>query len=163
MKYFLVAPLLFAIASVLTACDPQSGITKKSLEKFGPTPTPSVVVTPAETPVDPADVVQVDTSVQGPTISINTPNDKTNVNCDKYNRLMINSSDKVVTAKGACSQLMINGNRNKVKMDAVMEVVFNGEDNQVEYAHFGNGKKPVVTDNKGGNTVAKVEAAAPKK
>lgn len=140
---------------MLTSCDVQSGITKKSVEKFGPTPAPSISPTPAQEPIDPADVIQVDTTLQGPLLTVNTQADKKNLVCDKYNRVMVNGGDKVVTVKGVCSQIMINGDRNDVTAEAAMEIVFNGTENKVRYSRYGNGQRPTVTDNKGGNVSEK--------
>lgn len=161
MKILLI-PFAIISISIVVSCDVQSGITKKSVEKFGPTPTPSISPTPVEAPIDAADIVQVDTSLQGTSLTVNTPKDKTNLVCDKYNRVMVNGGDKVVTVKGACSQVMINGDRNDVTAEAVMEIVFNGTENKVRYSRYGNGKRPVVTDNKGGNLAEKVTAASKK-
>ena len=159
MKSSLITFAMIAI-SVSAACDVQSGITKKSVEKYGPTPAPSISATPVLEPIDPADVVQVDTSIQGPLISVNNPKDKMNLVCDKYNRVMVNGGDKVVTVKGACSQIMLNGNGNKVTAEAVMEIVFNGSNNEVRYSRYGNGNRPNVVDNKGGNISEKIDAPA---
>jgi hypothetical protein len=154
--------LLLASVSFVISCDPQSGITKKSLEKFGPTPTPSVSPTPVEAPIDPADVIQVDTSVQGPTIQVN-PSSKTNASCDKFNRVMINGSNREVTVKGACNQVTINGQGNNVTIEAAMEIVFNGTGNQLRYSRYANGQRPLVSGNKESNTTEKVAAPAAKK
>jgi hypothetical protein len=161
MKITLITFAIISIA-MLVSCDVQSGITKKSVEKFEPTPTPSISPTPVEAPIDPADVVQVDTSDQGPSLTVNTPKDKTNLVCDKYNRVMVNGGDKVITVKGACRQIMINGDRNDVTAEAVMEIIFNGTENKVRYSRYGNGKRPVVTDNKGGNVSEKAPAPTKK-
>ena len=157
--------ITFAILSIsfLASCDVQSGMSKKGVEKFVTTPTPAISPTPTEAPIDPADVVQVDTSIErGSSININTASDKMNVVCDKYNRVMLNGAAKVVTVKGACSQIMLNGNQHDVTAEAVSEIVFNGSENKVRYSRYANGKRPVITDNKGGNIAEKVAAAAKK-
>ena len=155
---FVFAILLTSIAA---SCDVQSGMSKKGVEKYVTTPTPSISPTPTEVPIDPADVVQVDTNVErGPSININTAADKMNVVCDKYNRVMLNGSPKVVTVKGACSQIMLNGNQHDVTAEAVSEIVFNGTENKVRYSRYANGKRPIITDNKGGNLSEKVSAPA---
>lgn len=163
MKNWLIAFTIFALSAV-AACDPQSGMSKKGVEKYIATPTPSISPTPTEEPIDPADVVQVDTTTErGPTININTPKDKMNVVCDKYNRVMVNGEPKVVTVKGACSQIMINARESDVTAEAVTEIVFNGPGNKVRYSRYANGKRPVVVDNTGGNVADKVAAPATKK
>ena len=162
MKILLIA-LAVTVGYVFSACDVQSGMSKQSVEKFVGTPTPTLAPTPFEPPIDPADVVTVDTSMQGPTLSVNTARDKKDLVCDKYNRVMLNGGDKVVTIKGVCSQIMLNGNNNDVTAEAVMEIVFNGGENKVRYSRYGNGQRPAITDNnKGANLVEKVNAP-PKK
>src|SRR5688500_310526 len=101
----LLTILAATVIATLISCDAQSGITKKSLEKYQPTPIPSISPTPTEIPIDSADVVAVDTSVQGDTISINGPDEKKNLACTKFNRVMINVSNTVITIKGACRQI----------------------------------------------------------
>ena len=156
--------IAFAVLSIsiFASCDVQSGISKKSVEKYGPTPTPSISPTPVEEPIDPADVVQVDTTLEGPSIPISGPKDKLNVVCDKYNRVMVNGGGKVVNVKGVCSKIMLNGNGNDITAEATTEIVFNGSENKVRYSRYANGKRPLVTDNKGGNVSEKVAAPAKK-
>ena len=148
--------IIFVLAFVM-GCDIQSGIAKKSVEKYMPTPTPTVVPTPPEEPIDPADIVNVDISQQGPLISVNGPEVTKPYNCSRYNRVMINLSNKKVTIKGACSQIMVNGDGNEIAAEGTMEFVFNGSGNKATYTKFPNGKRPRVTDN-GGNLVEKAPA-----
>lgn len=150
--------VLIVMLSALCGCDIQSGIAKKSVEKYMPTPTPTVVPTPPEEPIDPADIVNVDISQQGPLISVNGPEVTKPFNCNRYNRLMVNVSNKKVTIKGACSQIMVNGDGNEIAAEGTMEFVFNGSGNNATYTKFANGKRPRVTDN-GGNLVEKAAAA----
>lgn len=147
---------------MLASCDVRSERAKRALEKFEPAPIPSVSPTPEEAPIDPGDVVQVDIGLQGEIISINKSGEKKTVACDKYNQVMINNSETVVTIKGACRQLMINGNNNDVTAQALMSVVFNGEGNKVKYSKYANGKRPTITQNKSGNTTEKIAAPAKK-
>ena len=150
--------VLIIMLTAVIGCDIQSGIAKKSVEKYMPTPTPTVQPTPPEEPIDPADVIIVDTSQQGPLISVNGPDVTKPYNCNRYNRVMINVSQKKVTIKGACSQVMVNGDGNEIAAEATMEFVFNGSGNNATYTKFANGKRPRVTDN-GGNLVEKAAAA----
>ena len=154
--------LIIVAVSITVSCDVQSGMSKKGVEKFIDTPTPSVSPKPSEAPIDPADIVAVDTALHGPLLSVNTKSDRKNLVCDKYNRVMLNGGEKVVTIKGVCSQIMMNGNNNDVTAEAVMEIVFNGSGNNLRYSRYGNGKRPVVTDNSGGNVAEKVPAPAKK-
>jgi hypothetical protein len=142
------------LIAVLAACDVQSGITKKSLEKYNTTPTPERTATPEEK-IDPADILTVDTAAAGPNININAPEEGKKVKCDKYNRVSVNGGEKQVNIEGACKQIMVNGDKNKIVVTAVGEVVLNGHDNTIEHAKYVNGKKPVVNDSGNGNTVTK--------
>lgn len=147
--------LTFFICICVTGCEVQSGITKKSVENYSPTPAPEKTVGVVEEPIDPADIIQADVSTQGPQIFISESTDKNNIDCSKYNRVMINRSGQEIKIKGVCSQLMINGDNNQVVAVAFSEIVLNGSANIVEYSKYANGKKPVVTDNTKENTVVK--------
>ena len=151
---------IFCILLVATfaACDLRSGIAKQEMEKFNPSPTPSMSPTPTPEPIDPADVVQIDTTQEGPPISIDGFELKRSVNCTKYNRVMINGDESNITIKGVCRQVMINGDKNKITADAAMEYVVNGTENTVNYSKFANGKRPSVIENKPGNTIEKALA-----
>ncbi len=151
-----VVGCLFAVG-----CDVQSVITKKSVEKYEPTPTPVKTVEVVEQ-LDPDDVVTVDTTLDGPKLSIIPGETKTNVDCTKYNRVSLNADGESVQAKGICKQIMVNGDKNQITAAAVTEIVFNGSNNSLTYTKYANGKKPVVKDNRSGNTVEKV-AATPAK
>ena len=144
--------MLFVFA-FSAACDVQSGMTKKSVEKYTATPTPAATVAAAQ-PIDPADVINVDTAAQGPPISINKTDQKT-ADCDKYNRVTVNGDGREVNIKGTCSQLMINGDNAKVTAVALTEIIINGHDNNVQYSKYANGARPVIKDNGSGNTIVK--------
>ena len=143
-----------AVCVFAAACDVQSGITKKSVEKYAPTPTPEKKVV-VEEPIDPADVVSVDTAAEGPKLSVNKPEEGKRVNCNKYNRVTVNGHNHEVNIVGACKQLMVNGLKNRITAAGVAEIVINGDENEVEYTKYVNGKKPLITDNGSGNTVTK--------
>ncbi len=149
--------ITLVISALFGACDVQSGITKKSVEKYEASPTPAWKVV-TEEPIDPADAIAVDTAVEGPQISVSKPDEANKpAKCDKYNRVMINGDGKKVRITGVCSQIMINGNRNKVTAVAAAEITVNGRENSVEYSKYANGKRPQVKDNGDGNTILKVE------
>src|SRR5688572_11274977 len=152
--------IAFAVLSVsiFVSCDAQSDMAKKGVEKYVTTPTPGVTPTPEE-PIDPADVVQASSTERGPVITVNREQDKLNLACDKYNRVMINGSGHVVTIRGVCSQIMLNGHNHDVTVDAVTEIVFNGNDNKVRYSRYANGKRPIVTKNSKGDNLAEKVAA----
>ncbi|MGE3468031.1 MAG: DUF3060 domain-containing protein [Pyrinomonadaceae bacterium] len=152
--YFILCLICLA---TLPSCDLRSGIAKKNMEKYvsTPTPRPSISPTPASTPIDPADIVEVDMSVTGDTISVNGYDEKGSAACNKFNRVMINGDANEVTITGVCSQIMVNGDRNEINADAAREVVFNGSENTVKYARFPNGMQPSVTNNREGNVIEK--------
>jgi len=148
---------VLVIGSLLTACDVQSGITKKSVEKYAPSPTPEKTVEVVEQ-INPADIVSVDAAVEGPQLSVNKGDNKTSLDCNKYNRVQINDDARDVTIKGICKRLMINGDRNQVAVAALSEIALNGFGNTVQYSKYTNGKKPVITDNGRDNTISKTSA-----
>lgn len=155
MKNFALFSVLF-LMFVAAACDPQSGIATKSVEKYVPTPSPerSVVV---EEPINPADVITVKTD-EGPQLSVNPSDDRKSIECAKYNSLKINGDQRVITLKGTCKQVMVNGDKNQVLATAFTELIVNGHENYVEYTKYVNGKRPIVTDNGQGNMVSKQAA-----
>ena len=124
------------------------------MEKYEPTPTPEKVVV-VEEPIDPADIMTVDTNADGPSININDNGTKTSVNCNKYNRVTVNSDGADVKIKGGCSRLSINGNQNKVTAVGVAEIIVNGGGNTVNYSKYLNGKKPQISDNGHTSTIEK--------
>lgn len=142
---------------LMTGCDVQSGISKKSVEGYTASPTPATTRTP-EPPIDPADVAAVDTSVEGPKININPTPPVKEVNCAKYNRVHINTDGRELNIKGVCRQIMINGDKNKIAALAFTEIVVNGTENEVRYTKFADGKRPIIANNAGGNTIEKISA-----
>lgn len=154
MKDFVVK-VLFAGILFVAGCDVQSEITKKSLEKYQPTPTPEKIVI-AEEPIDPADALNVDVTADGPTLSVNKESDKKTLNCDKYNRVTINADEQEVIIKGGCSRIVVNGRGNRISAVASTEFITYGQNNTIEYTKYLSGKRPMVTDSNGTNTVTKV-------
>ena len=142
-------------------CEVQSGITKKSVEGYQPTPTPSPVATVEEEPIDPADVVQIDTSVEGRSISLDKPGSKLTADCKSYDRVAINTDGQKIEITGACQRVMINGKKNQVEIAAVSVITVNGDENTVSYSKFVNGKRPSVADNGDGNAIEKAVSPAP--
>lgn len=149
MKTF--ALLLTLSIALFTACGP-SGIAKQEMEKFSGTPMPSITPTPEQSPIPPGDIVQVDTSQDGPILTVNNEPKKA-LNCDHYNQVAINADNSTVTIKGACMKVTVNGDGNQITAEAALEFAFNGSGNTVKFSKFSNGKQPTVTQNQGGNTV----------
>jgi len=137
-------------------CDLRSGTAKEEMEKFNsPQQRPSAAPTAVPEPIASEDIVTVDASQSGPSISIEGAGQNRSVNCTKYDRVAVNGDSGTITIKGACSRVMINGDKNTVTTDAVTEFVLNGSDNIVTYSRFVNGKRPNVVENQDGNTVEK--------
>jgi len=149
--------VLLLVTLFVASCDLRSGTAKEEMEKFnGPSQTPTAQPAPTDEPVDPADIVTVDSDQQGDRISVSGYEKRQTVTCAKFNPVAVNGERNEVIIKGPCRQMMINGDNNTVKMDASLEIILNGEHNKVEYERFANGKRPIVTDNGDDNTVEKV-------
>ena len=162
MRKSITVSILILVTS-LSGCDLRSETAKSEMEKFNGTPTPTIAPTPTEAPIDPADVVQVDISVQGEMINVSGRDLKRSVSCSKFNRVMINGSNNVITIKGGCRQISINGGGNQIISDAALEFTINGAKNKVIYSRFVNGKRPVIKDSAAENTIEKVTASEAKK
>lgn len=147
---------------VMAACDLRSETAKKEMEKFTSSPTPTISPTPPAEPINPAEVITVDANLEGDAISIDGYDQKKSVNCTKVNRVRINGDGNKIVVKGACRQIMINGDRNEITAVAAMEFVFNGSENTIRWSHYVNGKEPVITKNRSGNTIEKVPVNAMK-
>lgn len=159
----IVKTVVLALAiMVLASCDFRSGIAKDEAEKFNGTPTPSVSPTPTPVPIDPADIVQVDTSQNGEDLVFNQRQLqlKKPMDCTKYNEVKVNIDSATVTINGVCRQITINGDNNKITADAAMRFVINGVGNNIGYLKFPNGQRPSVTDNGDGNNIQKISTDA---
>src|SRR5690606_26559694 len=96
------------IASVLvSACGSEPTANSQT-----PRPTQTPLVRTTEQ-IDPADVVNADTTEPGETLSVIESSEKLTLKCDKYNRVTINGSDNEVSISGVCSQIMVNGRMNR--------------------------------------------------
>jgi hypothetical protein len=155
MKALFVAILGTSIA-ITTSCDMRSGTAKEEMDKFSGTPTPTITLPPTPTPVDPADVVQADTTQEGERLTVNGHSQNKNLTCTKYDRVMVNGNGSTATITGACRQIMINGDGNQITVDAAAEFVLNGTSNSLKYSRFVNGKQPVITENQSGNVIEKI-------
>jgi flagellar basal body L-ring protein FlgH len=162
MKFLAFITLVLSFLAMLSSCDVRSETAKKEMEKFSGTPTPVSTPAPTPPPVDPADVVQVDTSLEGEVLGINGAGQKKSVNCNKYNAVRINGDSNVLKVSGTCRQIMLNGDNNEVTADAAMEFVFNGTGNILKHARYANGKRPSIVQGQQGNTVEKIPFEAGK-
>jgi hypothetical protein len=152
MRFTAIPVLLFGLI-LLSACGSQPAANSEAPR---PTQTPLVRVTEQ---IDPADVLNADTTEPGDTLYANKASEKLTLKCDKFNRVLINGSDNEVTITGVCSQITINGRANKVTAVAAAEILAYGTENTVQYSKYANGKKPVITDTSKTNTITKVAAA----
>ncbi len=154
----LLSLLCFLFIATCVSCDLRSGIAKKNMEKYTLTPTPAFPAIAPDESVDPADIVEVDTAVEGELVSINGHRQQTSAECTKFNRLMVNGDSNVIKIKGPCRQIMVNGDGNQVTADAAIQFVFNGSENVLKYSRVVNGKRPAVVESKRGNVIEKVPA-----
>ena len=146
------------LVTAFAACDFRSDTAKREMEKFSGTPTPPPSPVAVETPPDPSDVDPADVNLVGETISVSGDDQKKTVACAKLDRVMVNGAGSVVTIKGPCRQIMINGDSNQVISDAAIEFVVNGRNNNIKYSRDVNGKHPLITDNADGNSIEKIAA-----
>ena len=137
----------------LAGCDFRSDTAKREMEKFSGTPTPTRPPIPVATPIDPSEVVRVETQVPGETISVLESKLKKTFACTKFDRVMINGDDNVLTIKGACQRIMVNGERNDITTDAAAEFLLNGNSNKIKYSRFINAKQPLISDNGDTNSI----------
>ena len=144
------------LAAFAVSCDMRSQTAKDEMEKFSGTPTPTIAPIPTEAQVSPMDIFTVDVNVEGDPISINSSGQTKTISCTKFNRIRISGGTNKITIKGACRQIMINGDHNEITADAAAELVFNGSGNIIRYTRFPNGKKPIVTDNGPDNVAVKM-------
>lgn len=155
MKLKLTTFLVLSI-TVFSACDMRSGTAKEEMEKFSGSPTPTITPAAAQTPINPADIVQVDTNQEGGILTVNATKQEKTLNCSKFNQVMVNSNGRTLTITGACRQIQVNGDDNQITVDAAAEFVLNGSGNNIKYARFVNGKQPVISQNESGNEIEKV-------
>lgn len=163
MRNFITICVLAAVVAILTSCDVRSGTAKDEMEKFNGSPTPTFAPPSPEITPDPADSIAVDVSMEGSTITVLGYKEKKSAICSKFDRVMINGDDNIVTIKGGCSQVVANGDRNQITAEASLAFVLNGSDNSVKYTKYVNGRRPTITEPVGGNTIEKVSAPAAKK
>ncbi|MFT3745958.1 MAG: DUF3060 domain-containing protein [Pyrinomonadaceae bacterium] len=163
MRKFITICVLAATVAILASCDVRSGTAKEEMEKFSGSPTPTFAPPSPEPTPDPADSIAVDVSVEGSTITVLGYKEKKNAVCSKFDRVMINGDDNIVTIKGGCSQVVANGDRNQITAEASLAFVLNGSENTVKYTKYINGRRPTITEPIGGNTIEKVAAAPAKK
>lgn len=152
--------LLFTIISflslaIVSSCDFRSGTAKEEMDKFSGTPTPSITPLPSPPAIDPADVVEVDTTMEGDRLTVNGHSQTKTLTCAKFDRVKINGNGNLVTIDGPCRQIMVNGDENRITADAAAEFVLNGTGNSLTYSRFVNGKQPLVAENRPGNVIEK--------
>ncbi len=155
MKRAIILITSIAVITALSSCDMRSGTAKREMEKFQSSPTPPILPQPTGTPVAANEIANVDTTVEGDKVSFEGYEEKSSLSCTKFNRVHINGDTNEVSIKGVCSRIMVNGDSNKIKIDAAVQLVFNGTNNTVQYSRYANGKMPIVTENRTGNLIEK--------
>ena len=157
MRTFFTIACVLSVA-ILASCDMRSGTAKDEMEKFTSSPTPTISPASVEAPVAPADIIAVDVNLKGDVISINGYEQNKTVTCTKFNRVTVNGGASKVEIKGACRQIMVNGDHHKITADAAMEFIINGSENTIKYSRFPNGKRPIVTNNGDDNVIEKTSS-----
>ncbi|MBK6750021.1 MAG: DUF3060 domain-containing protein [Acidobacteria bacterium] len=147
---------------MFAGCDLRSETAKREMEKFSGTPTPTLAPSTPELPVDPSEIITADISMQGEMITVNGHDLKKTAACTKFNRVMISGGRNVITIKGACQLITINGDGNRIISDAALQFVINGTNNTVNYSLYVNGKRPNIKENASGNTIEKIPAGTTK-
>lgn len=151
----LIALSIFAFLAS-AACDVQSGMSRKSVEKYMPSPTPEIKATPTPEPIDPEEILTVDTTrSDAPLLELNISKQTRTAKCVRYDRVQINGDGNTITLTGGCQQVILNGDGNTINAEAVTEFVLNGDNNKIGYLKFLNGKRPQAKDNGTGNVVEK--------
>lgn len=156
MKNTGLISLLLLLTFLNSACEsPPPAANSPSSDRTTPTPERLARV---EEKFDPSDVIEADISDPGPTLLVSEETDRKDLKCDRYNRVMINSSDNKISITGACNQILVNGHRNRVTAAGAVEIIAYGSENTVEYSKYVNGKRPMITDTSGTNTISRSKA-----
>ncbi len=77
--------------------------------------------------------------------------------CSPKSEVDISGNDLEVTLTGECGSVSVNGSNNKVKVETVSAIEVTGANNSVTWKKAVGGKKPKVSRNGAGNTVAQAK------
>src|SRR5258707_1338503 len=86
----------------------------------------------------------------GADIVINGHDLRKTVDCTG-NNLIVEANDSVITARGECNELRVDGSTNTITVNVVASIVLNSADNTVRWKKAANGNKPKVVDRSTGN------------
>ena len=96
------------------------------------------------------------TKAAGQDITISGHDLKKTVTC-KGNNVVIDANDSVLTLKGECNEVQVNGSTNTITIDAVASILLNSADNTVRWKKATQGDKPKVVDKSTGNKVSQLK------
>src|SRR5262245_26499038 len=71
----------------------------------------------------------------------------------KGNNVIVDANDSIITIRGECNELRVNGSTNTISVNVVASIVLNSADNTVRWKKAANGTKPKVVDKSSGNKV----------
>jgi hypothetical protein len=81
---------------------------------------------------------------------------KRTVTC-RGNNVVIDANDSVLTLKGECNEVQVNGSTNTITIDTVASILLNSADNTVRWRKATQGEKPKLVDKSTGNKVEQLK------
>lgn len=96
------------------------------------------------------------TSATGEDIVISGHDLRKTANCNGKN-VVVDANDSVITLRGQCNEVEVNGGSNTITIDVVASIVLNSADNVVRWKKAAKGDKPKVVDESSGNKVEQVQ------
>lgn len=120
------------------------------------TPAPAVVTpAPAVAPPPPAPVPASDGDDEDDLV-IQENGQTIEHTCGADQLVIVNGNDNTVSLHGACKDLHVNGDRNRIATDTVQSIVANGDSNQIQWRTTPRGKNPKVSSNGNKNSISKM-------
>ena len=89
-------------------------------------------------------------------IVINGHDLRKTVDCNG-NNVVVDANDSVITMRGECNEVKVNGSTNTITIDQVASIVLDSADNTVRWKKAANGNKPKIVDKSTGNKVEQVK------
>ena len=81
---------------------------------------------------------------------------KKTVDCAGHD-VIVDANDSVLTIRGECNEVQVNGSTNTITLNVVAKIVLNSADNVVRWKKAAKGDKPVVVNHATGNKVEQVK------
>ena len=81
---------------------------------------------------------------------------KKTVDCNGRS-VVVDANDSVITLRGECNELKVDGSSNTITVDSVASIVLNSADNTIRWKKAAKGDKPKVVDRSTGNKVSQVK------